>query len=71
MFDRPNKTGTTSTDILFEPFMGTQFTVFNLCKYKELGTKRAIIQGEDVNSVFGFWYDLCHILNACIITIKY
>ena len=35
--------------------MALTHTVFSVCKYVELGTQRAILQGYDVSALFGFW----------------
>ena len=43
-------TAGTSTTMIFDPLVSAEHTVFNLCKYKEIGTKGRILQGETLNS---------------------
>ena len=52
--DNPVLTGETTTQLTFGPPVSREFTVFNLCKYKNAGTQRRIIQAEEYNSVMGF-----------------
>ena len=46
--------GSTSSKVRFEPTIWDGHTVFNLCKYRESGTRRRIIQGESFDARFGF-----------------
>eukprot|EP01083_Nonionella_stella_P177296 622698_1 len=48
--------GATTTQITFNVALHpTNHTVFNYCKYRDVGTKRRILQGSLENSLFGFW----------------
>ena len=48
-------TGTSSTKIIFNPWLLPEHTIFNLCKYRESGTKKRILQSTAANGLIGFW----------------
>eukprot|EP01084_Bolivina_argentea_P035397 65660_1 len=59
LFTLWNKTavyGTTTTQITFNVNLHpTDHTVFNYCKYRDIGTKNRILQTGAENGLFGFW----------------
>eukprot|EP01083_Nonionella_stella_P180224 642102_1 len=59
LFTYMNKTaiyGATTTQITFNVSLHPiNHTVFNYCKYRDVGVKRRILQTSTQNGVFGFW----------------
>eukprot|EP01084_Bolivina_argentea_P041552 76688_1 len=49
-------TGTTSSKVTFEPQIESDHTIFNLCKYRDTGTKERILTDtSSVSGSYGFW----------------